>query len=166
MKTKNIVLGALLAVISSLFQCIPALFSETFIFVTIFSAIPIYLISRIEPVYGILSYIIAFILISLISPHENIMFIFTNGIVGLSLGISQYYLKKRPLICIIAGIFLTLSICIVNFLIGINIIGFSFSFSIIPILIIFMASYIYYFMFLILCNFIYKRLNPMIEKTR
>ena len=166
MKTKNIVLGALLAVISALFQCIPALFSETLIFITIFSAIPIYLISRIEPVYGILSYIIAFILISLISPHENIMFIFTNGIVGLSLGISQYYLKKRSLICIIAGIFLTLSICIVNFLIGINIIGFSFSFSIIPILIIFIASYIYCFVFLILCNFIYKRLNLIIEKTR
>ena len=36
MKTKYLILGALLSVVSAIFQCIPALFSEIFIFLTIF----------------------------------------------------------------------------------------------------------------------------------
>ena len=77
MKTKYLTLGALLAVVSAIFQCIPALFSEIFIFLTIFSSIPIYFIARKQPSIGILSYIISFMLISIISPHENIIFLFT-----------------------------------------------------------------------------------------
>ena len=57
MKTKYLILGALLSVVSAIFQCIPALFSEIFIFLTIFSSIPIYFMARkfnIKPneVYG------------------------------------------------------------------------------------------------------------------
>ena len=35
MKTKYLTLGALLAVVSAIFQCIPVIFSEIFIFLTI-----------------------------------------------------------------------------------------------------------------------------------
>lgn len=57
MKTKYLTLGALLAVVSAIFQCIPALFSEVFIFLTIFSSIPIYFMARKQPSIGILSYL-------------------------------------------------------------------------------------------------------------
>ena len=63
MKTKYIILGGLLAVISAILQCIPAFLSEAFIFLTVLSTIPIYIIAKKQPTLGILSYIIAFILI-------------------------------------------------------------------------------------------------------
>ena len=159
MKTKYIILGGLLAVISAILQCIPAFLSEAFIFLTILSTIPIYIIAKKQPVLGILSYIITFILISFISPHENIMFIFTNGILGLSLGICNYFTDKKRLICSISAILLTISICIVNFIIGINIIGFSFNLSLLPIVLIFLGSSVYSFIFLVICRFFYKRIN-------
>lgn len=159
MKTKYIILGGLLAVISAILQCIPAFLSEAFIFLTVLSTIPIYIIAKKQPTLGILSYIIAFILISFISPHENIMFIFTNGILGLSLGICNYFTDKKFLICSISTILLTFSICIVNFIIGINIIGFSFNLSFLPIVLIFLATSVYSFIFLVICKFFYKRIN-------
>ena len=74
MKTKTIVIGALFAVITALFQVIPVLFSEVFIFLTIFSAVPIFIVSRINPKAGFLSYIVASILIMLISTNEGLFF--------------------------------------------------------------------------------------------
>lgn len=159
MKTKYLVLGGLLAIISVIFQCIPTFLSEAFIFLTVFSTVPIYIISKKQPIIGILSYIIAFILISFISSHENIMFIFTNGLVGISLGISDYYTSRILFICSISAILLTTSIFIVNFVIGINLLGFSINTSYLSILLIFLASFIYSFVFLYVCRFFYKRIK-------
>ena len=164
MKTKYLVLGSLLAVISSIFQCIPALFSEVFIFLTIFSAIPIYYMARKQPNIGILTYLIAFILITIISPHENIMFLFTNGVVGLSLGFFTYYIDEKVLVSLLSGFILSISICILNFIIGINVIGFTINFAIIPLICIFLFSFIYCLVFNILCSSIYNRCDAIYKK--
>jgi len=164
MKTRYLTLGALLAVVSAIFQCIPALFSEIFIFLTIFSSIPIYFMARKQPSIGILSYIVSFMLISTISPHENIIFLFTNGVVGLSLGLFSYYIDKKILVSLLSGLMLSISICIVNFIIGINIIGFSIKFAIIPLLCIYLFSFAYCLAFNVLCSFIYNRCDTIYKK--
>ena len=123
METKTIVIGALFAVITALFQVIPVLFSEVFIFLTIFSAVPIFIVSRINPKTGFLSYIVASILVMLISTHEGLFFLCTNGVIGLSLGVCGYYTNRKTIIYIISSLTLTFALSIMNYGIGIPVLG-------------------------------------------
>ena len=123
MKTKTLVIGALLAVIAAFFQVVPVLFSEVVIFITIFSAVPIYIVSRINPKAGILSYLVAGMLIVIISTHEGLFFLCTNGVIGVSLGICRYYTNRKTIIYIISSLALTITLSIMNYGIGIPILG-------------------------------------------
>jgi hypothetical protein len=81
MDTRHIAIGGLLALFAWLFQLSPVVFSEIFIFITILSSIPVYIGSRIQPKIGVMIYVIAGFLISMLSPHEGIFFFFTSRIV-------------------------------------------------------------------------------------
>lgn len=98
MNTKTIVIGALLAVIAALFQLIPILFSETFIFLTIFSTVPIYIVSRINPKAGILSYFVASLIIMFLSVHEGLFFYVLTGLLGYHLEYAVSIKKARLLL--------------------------------------------------------------------
>lgn len=104
-KTRIIVLGALLAALAALFQLIPYFFSEMLVLLTIFSGLPIYIISRIKPKVGVLSYIVASAIIIFFTLHEGLFFLCTNGIIGLSLGICNYYTKRKSIIWIISSFY-------------------------------------------------------------
>ena len=119
LNTKTLIIGSLLAVIAALFQSVPVLFSEIFVLVTVFSAIPIYIVSRINPKAGILSYFVASIIVMLISTHEGLFFLCTNGIIGVSLGICNYYTKRKINIWFISSIILTAALSVMNYGIGI-----------------------------------------------
>jgi len=123
MKTKTLVIGALLAVIAAFFQVMPVFFSEVFIFLTIFSAVPIYIVSRINPKAGVLSYFVAGMLVMLLSTHEGLFFLCTNGVIGVSLGVCRYYTKRKTIIYTISSIALTITLSIMNYGIGIPILG-------------------------------------------
>lgn len=123
MKTKTIVTGALFATIAALFQLTPVLFSEFFIILTIFSAIPIYIIARINPKIGILSYFVAAMIVMTLSVHEALFFLCTNGIVGLSLGICNNYIKKKSIIWFSSSLILSIALSIMNYGIGIPVFG-------------------------------------------
>lgn len=64
-KTKILVTGGLLACLAALFQIVPAALSEAFVILTLFSALPIYLICRMNIRIGLAACIASFILISL-----------------------------------------------------------------------------------------------------
>lgn len=121
--TKTVVVGALLAVIAALFQVIPVFLSELFVILTILSAVPIYIVSRLSPKIGLLSYFTASMLIMLISTHEGIFFLCTNGIIGISLGICSYYTKKKTITWLISSVILTITLSIMNYGIGIPVFG-------------------------------------------
>lgn len=74
MHTKLIVIGALFAITAAVFQLLPILLSEVFVFLTIFSAIPIYVVARINPKAGVLSYFVASMIIMILSVHEGLFF--------------------------------------------------------------------------------------------
>lgn len=63
----------------------------------------------------------------LISVHEALFFICTNGPVGLSLGLCNHYTDRKIIISLISGIILTLTLSIMNFIIGIPVFGISLS---------------------------------------
>lgn len=164
MNTKTIVIGSLLAAIAAIFQLIPVFLTEGLVFLTILSAIPIYLISIINPKVGLLSYIITGILVMIFSIHEGLFFLCTNGVVGMSLGISSYYTKKKLIIWAISSITLTISLSIMNYGIGIPIFGFKIPGGIpIQVVILFVFSLIYniiYYYIISTINIIRVKLEP------
>lgn len=110
-----------MAGIAVLFQTVPAFFSEMFAVLTVFSALPLYFMCRLDSLAGINTFIAAAILIFIISPHEGILFIFTNGILGLSLGLCKKNIKDSFLTIIISSFILTASLCILSIPLGINV---------------------------------------------
>lgn len=144
LNTKTIVIGSLLAAIAAIFQLIPVFLTEGLVFLTILSAIPIYLISIINPKIGFLSYLITGTLVIIFSIHEGLFFLCTNGVVGMSLGICSHYTKKKLIIWVISSIALTISLNIMNYGIGIPVFGFKIPVGMpIQIVILFVFSLIY-----------------------
>ncbi len=161
--TKTIVLAGLLACLASLFQLLPLFLSEAFVILTIFSSIPIYIICRISPKIGIYAVITSFILISLLSPHEGLFFICTNGPVGASLGCFSHYVSNKQIIIFVSSIILSCTLCIMNFIIGIPIFGTPLSGAlIIQVFLIIVISYMYTYVYWYFSQLIYKRIKNFI----
>jgi len=158
--TKTIVIGALFAAIAALLQLTPVFLSEMVLFLTIFSAVPIYIVSRINPKAVVLSYFVASMIVMLLSVHEGLFFLCTNGIIGLSLGICSYYTKMKGITWLISSLILTITLSILNYGIGIPVFG-----STIPGIMIIQIGILFYFSFIynIFCyyfsSFIYDLLN-------
>ncbi|HAX72256.1 MAG TPA: hypothetical protein DCY20_01895 [Firmicutes bacterium] len=165
MNTKFLVLGALLTVIATIFQCIPALLSEAFIFFTIFSTFPIFLAARLKTSLGIICYLLTILLISFISPHESLIFIFTNGVVGLSLGVARFYFNATKLIFLLSGLILFLSLNLVPYITGVLLFGFSLQLNLVTQVPLLIFCLVYCLIFQYLCDIIYKRVLPVIPKA-
>lgn len=160
MSIRNIAQGGLLICLSAILQLLPTTFGEIFIIATILSAIPIYILSRISPKVGLIGYIIAGICIFFFNVHEGLFFLFTNGLVGVSLGTFNYILESKLLISLFSGIVLTLSLSIVNFIIGIPVLGINLPGKLLTqISILMVFSIVYCFVYLYLANFIYNFLK-------
>lgn len=160
MSIRNIAQGGLLICLSAILQLLPTTFGEIFIIATILSAIPIYILSRISPKVGLIGYIIAGILIIFFNMHEGLFFLFTNGLVGVSLGIFNYILESKLLISLLSGIVLTLSLSIVNFIIGFPVLGINLPGKLLTqISILMVFSIVYCFVYLYLANFVYNFLK-------
>jgi len=155
---KTSCIGGVLSLLAVLFQSIPVFFSEVFIFATILSTIPIYIATRINTQVGILSYFVVGIIIILFSVHEGIFFFCTNGILGLSLGISSNYFNERALRVLLSGIGLTIGLSTLNYLIGIPVFGTEIPGSIpVQLLIILCFSSIYSFIYTFFADLIYRK---------
>lgn len=123
MTTKYIIIGSLFAALAVLFQLTPYFYSELFVVFTMFSAVPIYIVSRINPKVGMLSYSSAGIIVMILRVHEGLFFLCTNGIIGMSLGICSYYTKKKVLIWGCSSLILAMTLSIMNYVIGIPVLG-------------------------------------------
>ncbi len=157
--TKTLVIGALFAIMSALFQSLPVIFSEAFVLFTIFSAIPIYIVARISPKAGVLSYVVAAMLIMIISTHEGLFFLCTNGAIGCSLGISSFYTNKKAIIWAFSSIALTITLSIMNYGIGIPVFGAKLPGALyFQLFILFLFSVLYNVIYSYLGDFVFKRL--------
>lgn len=131
-----------------LFQIAPIVLSELFVIVTMLSALPIYIITRLSFKNGIIAFIAVSIIVFTISPHEGIIFIFANGPIGLSIGGFSPICRSSRVVALFTSIILTLSLSIINFIIGINIFGIDlpgnlFTKLVLIFLFMFIYSYIY-----------------------
>ena len=157
MKYKNIALSIVLMLISILIHFIHIIVDSLPIYITLFSIIPIYIISRNNPSIGILAYICSFIIIFLFDYYEGLIFILLNGLLGIFLGMLSHYINKKLLISIITSVVLFISIngimIITNYtniyIQSLNILLLQFS--------IFIISIIISLTSLIICDYIYNK---------
>lgn len=128
--TKQLTLGGILAGLAVLFQIAPVMLTEVFVPITIFSTVPIYLVSRINPKAGFAAYVSAALVIAIFSVHEGVFFLCTNGLVGLSLGVCAFYTCRKITGVLLASLLLTAALEFVTYVVGIPVFGFKLQFGI------------------------------------
>ncbi|HYF74959.1 MAG TPA: hypothetical protein VD757_00110, partial [Candidatus Nitrosocosmicus sp.] len=159
-----LVLCVILTVLAATLQALPRLLGDAFAFAAVLGGFPIYAAAHLHWAWGIAVYLAAAYLSSIVNMGEAMFFICSNGIIGLSLGISANRLKNtyiRPVPSVLAVIAM---LSAVNSLFGINIFGYSpLRTPLQQVLILFLPLYIYCLIFLKLAIFADDLLHRHIE---
>lgn len=152
--------GGLLVCFSVVLQLLPSILGEIFIIATILSALPIFILARINPKVGFIGFIVSTLLILIFNVHEGIFFLATNGLIGYSLGACSYYIKNKWLISLLSGVILLLGLSIINYIIGIPVFGIDIpgNFTI-EIFSMFLFSYFYCYIYLLFAKNLFNQLN-------
>ena len=159
---KILILTGLVALAVS-FQIIPVIFSHQYVLLTMFSALPIYLITRISGSMGVIAFMVAGIAVFSINPHEGLFFLFTNGPIGLASGLGKYLGKKSFVTMFIMSVILTITLSLLNFIIGIRVFGINIPGPLsIQVLLIFLFSFCYSTLYSSMADFIYRLLRTRI----
>jgi hypothetical protein len=160
LKLKTIAMIGILTGLAVLFQIFPALFTHQVVIVTLLSALPIYLITLINPLIGPMAYLVAGIFIFLVSPHESLFFFFANGVLGLSLGTGSYLTKKRVSAARISAVILTITLSLINYRLGILVFGTKIPGPFpVQLAVLLLFSFLYSCLFLYLANILVKKLK-------
>lgn len=158
--TKKTTVLVVLTVFTVLFQIIPAIFSHKYVLLTMFSALPIYLITRISGPMGLIAFVAAGISIFGISSHEGLFYLFTNGPVGLVLGLGEHFSKRDLTAAFLTAITLAITLSLLNFVIGIKVFGTDIPGPLgVQILLIFLFSFMYCIMYSFMADFVYRLLR-------
>lgn len=158
--TRTLKLGICLSIFAVLFQLVPMQFSNGLIVITLLSTLPIFIISRINSRIGLVAYFCAGIVILLIDPNSGIIFLLTNGILGYTLGIWYDHFYRKKYVLLLCGIVLTITLCVLNFTIGIPFLSADFSlYLVFQILILFVITIIYILLYMNFAQFVFKTLN-------
>ncbi len=159
-RTKIIVIGVIMAMIATVVQSIPAFLSQAFALLTIFSALPIYTAARTNPYAGVVAYLATVLLVLFVDPHEALSFLFTNGVVGFSLGICCN--RKLKKLTTLGGSSAALAVTsgILNYGLGYPFLGVSIP-GILPVqlVLLLLFSFVYNFIYLVFADFVYKKIK-------
>lgn len=160
MTAKGLTLGAVLTAITIAIEVTAAYGGEALIFITILSTLPIYMACRLHPAAGAISYSAVTILLLFISPHQCVFFAMTNGLLGLSLGITNHYLKWKIMAIGISGAVLAGGLALLLFAFNIPALMFPLPKDVwIIILILLGFSLGYASLYQLLAAFLYKRVG-------
>ncbi|MEH7073845.1 hypothetical protein [Neobacillus drentensis] len=110
-KTTRIVIGAMLGSIAVILQS-AGIFTGVGYILSMMTTGPIVLATLLSVKMGSLTYLVTIILLALVQPSELLVFPFTTGLLGLSLGVGLHYLKRSLLIMFCSAVSLTLGICL------------------------------------------------------
>ncbi|RFB14811.1 hypothetical protein DZB84_15365 [Bacillus sp. HNG] len=121
-KTTRIVVGAILGSLAVIFQS-AGIFTGIGYVLSMMSTGPLVLASLMSIRIGVMTYFVTIFLLALLQPSELLVFIFTTGLLGLSLGIGLKYVKKSLFIILFAGLCLTLGISFLLYVVKFPILG-------------------------------------------
>ena len=108
-RTNKLVGGALLGSLAVIFQS-AGIFTGLGFILSMMSTGPLVLASLLSLRIGVMTYIITVCLLTIFQPSEVLVFLFTTGLLGLSLGIGLKYFKRSLFVILFAAFCLTLGI--------------------------------------------------------
>ncbi|MFK2825973.1 hypothetical protein QYG89_09895 [Bacillus sp. B190/17] len=111
-RTKHLVLGAVFASLAALFQAAGGMLPIIGYLISPLATAPLLLCSMLSIGLGCIAYLLANLLLLILQPSELIVFPFTTGLLGLGIGASFYFFKKRLSIIISGASLLTAGIAI------------------------------------------------------
>lgn len=164
-KTKRLVLGSFLACMAAILQSAGGFMPGVGYLISPFATLPILICSIFSLPIGLISYFLAILLLTIIQPSELIVFPFTTGLLGISIGAGFSFLKKRLSIITVGAICLSLGIMVL-------LIGFRFpvlgpmatdSLSLLTIGSIFFFGFLYSWLWVQVALFFLKRLKAAIS---
>ncbi|WP_445661387.1 hypothetical protein [Bacillus sp. FSL K6-3431] len=162
-KTNKLVLIAYFSCFAAIFQSAGGFFPGFGYFISPLATAPLLLCTVLSLPFGVLSYMLTMLLLLIIQPSELLVFPFTTGLLGLGIGISFYFYKKRLSIIIGGATVLTLGIMTLLYLIKFPVLGpaVSSTFSISTGGAIFLFSCIYSWLWVELSVACFKRLKSV-----
>nr|WP_144923077.1 hypothetical protein [Paenibacillus bovis] len=121
-KSMQLVAGASLGALAAILQSAGIFTGVGYIF-SMVSTAPIVLACLLSMNIGVMTYFLTILLVAILQPTELFIFMFTTGLLGLSLGFSMKYLRRNILIIAFSAITLTIGISILLYGIKFAILG-------------------------------------------
>lgn len=162
-KAKRLVLGSLLACLATLLQVAGGFLPGIGYFISPFATLPILIGAMFSLQMGVMSYFLTILLLFILFPGELVIFPFTTGLLGVSIGIAFSFFMRRLIIVFIGAILLTTGIMSLLFIFSFPILGpaVSDSFSILIAGSIFLFSFLYSWLWVEMALFIFKKINTV-----
>lgn len=160
-KTMKLILGAIFACIAAILQAAGGFFPGLGYFISPLATAPILLCSMFSIPFGVMSYFLTIMLLFILQPSELIVFPFTTGLLGLGIGASFYFFRKRIGIIATGAILLILGIMSLLFIFHFPVLGptVSDSFSFPTTGIIFLFAFLYSWLWVEIALIIFNRLR-------
>ncbi len=166
--TKKLVLTSLFSALAAILQSTGNFLPGIGYLISPFATLPILICTIISIPFGLQSYVITFLLLSLIQPGESFVFPFTTGIVGLGIGIALLTIKIRIGIIVFTSILLLGGICFLLYIVHFPVLGpvASTSPSLKVIGFIYIFSFIYSWVWAELSKFIFRKWYKLMGHNR
>lgn len=160
-RTMKLILGSIFACIAAILQAAGGFLPGIGYLLSPLATAPILLCSMFSIPLGIMSYFLIFMLLFILQPTELIVFPFTTGLLGLGIGVSFSFFRKRLSIIATGTILLMLGIMSLLFTFHFPVLGpaVSVSFSFLTTGGIFLFAFLYSWLWVEIALIIFKRLK-------
>lgn len=162
-KTMKLILVSILACVAAVFQAAGGFLPGIGYFLSPLATAPILLCSMFSIPFGVMSYFLTILLLFLLQPTELIIFPFTTGLLGLGIGVSFSFFRRRISIIAADSVLLMLGIMSLLFIFHFPILGpvVSDSFSFPAAGGIFLFTFLYSWLWVELALIIFNRLKKI-----
>ncbi|TDL31109.1 hypothetical protein E2R51_15060 [Jeotgalibacillus sp. S-D1] len=163
-QTMMLILGAFLACIAAVLQSAGGFLPGVGYLLSALATAPILLCSMISIPFGVMSYLLTIMLLFILQPTELIIFPFTTGLLGLGIGASFNFFRKRLSIIATGTVVLMVGMISLLFLFHFPVLGptVSVSFSFLAAGCIFLFAFLYSWLWVEIAVIIFKRFKKMI----
>jgi hypothetical protein len=163
-KTMKLILVSILACIAAILQAAGGFLPGIGYLLSPLATAPILLCSMFSIPFGVMSYLLTMMLLFILQPTELIVFPFTTGLLGLGIGASFYFFRKRLSIIATGTILLMVGIMSLLFIFRFPVLGpaVSVSFSFLTTGSIFLFSFLYNWLWVEIAIMIFKKLSRIL----
>ncbi|KAB2330308.1 hypothetical protein [Bacillus mesophilum] len=163
-KTTRIILTSIFSCIAATLQAAGGFLPGIGYFISPLATAPILLCSMFSIPFGVMSYFLTIMLLFVLQPTELIVFPFTTGLLGLGIGASFHFFRRRIKIILTGGLLLMSGIISLLFILRFPVLGPAVpdSFSFLLTGCIFLFASLYSWLWVEIALIIFKRLKRII----